>query len=122
MNNYVEAFTEALAEVSGTAEKDKVISNFSKLLRRTGDIKSGAKIAAAIHKKMVNNENGKWVNIESARQLSDSKSRSLKSKFSKKDNITFNINPELVAGVRILVNGEEELDNTLNQKLNRLFR
>ena len=95
--------------------------NFIKLLKKTGDIKNADKILEAIHKKMVRNKGGKWVKIESARDITRSRAKSLKSRFSKKDNVTFNINPELVAGIRIMVNGEEELDNTLTKKLNKMF-
>ena len=60
--------------------------------------------------------------IETAREMSDSQNELLKHKFSNKDHVEFKINPELVAGVRITVNGEEELNNSLQNKLNKLFK
>lgn len=121
VNNYVEAFVGALGETP----KDKrgvLVSNFVRLLHRTGDIRSENKITEAVHKKIVNNEGGRWVNIEAARELKESDRKLLINKFSEKDHVDFKINPELVAGVRITVDGEEELDNSLNQKLNKLFK
>ena len=50
------------------------------------------------------------------------KKEKIKHNFPEKDYIDFKINPELVAGMRVTVDGEEELDNTLNQKLKNLFR
>ena len=118
VDNYVEAFTQALKE--GT---HKVISaGFVRLLEKNGDIKHFKKIIEAIHKKMVNDKDGEWVSIEMARSLPKNKLESLSHKFSKKDHVDFKINPELVAGVRITVNGQDELDNSLNQKLKRLFK
>ena len=92
-----------------------------KLLKKTGDIKHFNKIVEAIHKKLVNEKGGKWINIETARE-SALKKEKIKHNFSEKDYIDFKINPELVAGMRVTVDGEEELDNTLNQKLKNLFR
>src|SRR3989344_412811 len=117
INNYVGAFMKAVEAVPPR----QATVNFIKLLKKTGDIKNADKILEAIHKKMVRNKGGKWVKIESARDITRSRAKSLKSRFSKKDNVTFNINPELVAGIRIMVNGEEELDNTLTKKLNKMF-
>lgn len=117
MNNYVGAFTQAIGKVS----RDEVVSGFVRLLKKTGDIKHSKKILEAIHKKLVNEKGGKWVNVETARE-SSLKKISLKHSFSDKDHLELSINPELVAGVRITVDGQEELNNSLQNKLNRLFK
>lgn len=127
INNYVEAFTEVMAGASSLPaqagdKKDKLTASFLKLLQKTGDIKHAKKILEAVHKKIINKKGGKWVNIETARKISESQNKSLKHKFSEKDHVEFKINPELVAGVRITVNGEEELNNSLQNKLNKLFK
>lgn len=116
VNNYVSAFAEAGKKIP----QEKAIEGLAKLLRKTGDIKHSKKIIEAIHKKLVNKKGGKWVDIETARET-DSLGL-LKNKFSEKDYVEFWVNPELVAGVRITVNGEEELNNTLQNKLNKLFK
>ncbi len=120
LNNYVQALTQALEQ--NPHDKENIISNFVKLLKKTRDIRSSAKIIEAVNKKLVNDKGGNWVNIEAARKLSESNQKSLKNKFSEKDNINFNVNSELVAGVRLTINGEEELDNSLNNKLKKLFK
>jgi len=117
VNNYVGAFTQAIK----TSTQEQVVASFIKLLKKTGDIKHSSKIIGAIHKKIVNEKGGKWVNVETARE-SALKKDLLKHNFSEKDHVDFKINPELVAGVRITVNGEEELNNSLQNKLNKLFR
>jgi len=115
INNHVQAFTEALEKVS----PEQAVERLVKLLKKTGDIKHSKKIIEAIHKKLVNKRGGKWMEIETARESASTKE--LTSKFSNKDHVKFKINPELVAGVRITVNGEEELDNTLANKLKKMF-
>jgi len=116
VNNYVDAFSEAIKEVS----YGEAIDGFTKLLKKIGDIKHSKKIIEAIHKKIVNEKGGKWVDVEVARD-SALKKETFKHKFSAKDHVDFKINPELVAGIRITVNGEEELNNSLQNKLNKLF-
>ena len=118
LNNYVDAFTGVLKKTS----QEKATSGFLRLLKKTGDIKSADKIFTAVHKKMINLEGGRWVKVETARDISENKLKELKGKFSKKDHTVFNINPELVAGVRVTINGEEELDSSLDSKLKRLFQ
>ena len=116
VNNYVDAFTQTVK-----TDSNEAVGGLVKLLKKTGDIKHSKKIIEAVHKKMVNEKGGKWVNIEVARD-SALKKETFKHKFSEKDHINFNINPELVAGVRITVDGERELNNSLQSKLNKLFK
>lgn len=117
INNYVGAFTETVKKVS----QERAVEGFVKLLKKTGDIKHSKKIIEAVYKKLVNEKGGKWVNVETARE-SALKQEKLKYNFSEKDYIDFKINPELVAGIRITINGEEELNNSLQSKLNKLFK
>ena len=116
VNNYVDAFVQTIKTAPHEA-----IGGFIKLLKKTGDIKHSKKIIEAIHKKMVNEKGGKWVNVEVARDTALKKEK-FRYKFSDKDHIDFNINSELVAGIRITVDGERELNNSLQSKLNKLFR
>ena len=118
INNYVSAFTKAL---EGGAQKD-VSAGFVRLLEKNGDIKHFKKIIEAVHKKIVQDKGGKWVGIETAREISSFKQKTLKNKFYEKDHVDFKINPELIAGVRITVDGNEELDNSLGHKLKKLFK
>ena len=118
LDNYVGAFTQAFEKTS----REDVVASFVKLLKKTGDIKFAGKIIEGIFKKLVKNDEGRWVRIETARELKEAASKSLKDRFTKKDHLTFDVNPELVAGVRITVDGEEELDNSLQNKLNKLFK
>ena len=118
VNNYVDAFSQAIQKMP----HEEAVGGFVKLLKKTGDIRHAGKIVEAIDKKLIKQKGGHWVNIESARELPKTGRQSLINKFSGKDHIDFKINPELVAGVRITVDGEEEMDNSLNNKLNKLFK
>ena len=117
LNNYVGAFS----QIAKTTSREKVVEGFVKLLKKTGDIKHSQKIIQAIHQKLVNEKGGKWVNVEVARE-SALKKEKLRHKFSEKDHVDFKINSELVAGVRITIDGESELNNSLQNKLSKLFK
>lgn len=121
VNNYVEAFYQVFSGVSA-GEKNKTYDSFLRLLKKTGDIKNSKKILEALHRKIVNDKGGRWIIVEAARELGEARSKSLKKHFSEKDHVEFKINPDLVAGVRITINGEQELDNSLNSKLNKLLK
>ncbi|OGN00416.1 MAG: hypothetical protein A3B91_04190 [Candidatus Yanofskybacteria bacterium RIFCSPHIGHO2_02_FULL_41_29] len=116
VNNYVDAFTEVIKKTP----KKSVVENFIKLLKKTGDIKRLNKIVEAIDKKLVNKNGGKWVVVETARESASADK--IRNKFSNKDHVEFKVNPELVAGTRVTINGEEELNNTLSSKLNKMFK
>lgn len=117
INNYVSAFTEAVKKVS----QETAVEGFIMLLKKTGDIKYSKKIIEAVHKKIINEKGGRWVNVETARESALNK-EIFKNKFAEKDHVGFKINPELVAGIRITVDGQEELDNSLEHKLKILFK
>lgn len=117
VDNYAKAFMQAVKNVP----PGQAVDGFIKLLKKTGDIKQSKKILEAVYRKLVHEKNGKWVNIETAREIVETKMALLKHKFSEKDHVDVQVNLELIAGVRITVNGEEELDISLRGKLNKLF-
>ena len=118
INNYVGAFADIIKKVP----HEKAVDGFLKLLAKTGDLRHSKKIIEAIHKKLVKEDGGKWVNIETARQMSSVKTTAVTHKFLKKDHLDFKINSELIAGMRVTINGEEEINGTLQNKLSKLFK
>ena len=78
VNNYVGAFIQATK-----TNPHEAVGGLVKLLKKTGDIKHSNKIIGAIHRKLVNEKGGKWVNIETARE-SALKQGTFKHKFSAK--------------------------------------
>jgi F0F1-type ATP synthase delta subunit len=121
LNNYINALVGALQETPNE-KKDIILTNFVKLIEKNGDISKRDKIIEAVHRKFVNMSGGKWVSVELARKASEPRMRLIKEMFTAKDHVIFYINPELKAGIRITINGEEELDNSLNNKLKKLFK
>lgn len=63
----------------------------------------------------------KKIVLHSARPLPEKLLSALKSLFGKSDEVQASIEPELVAGVKIVIDDELSLDNTLKRKLEILF-
>ena len=117
---YSQAFLLAMDETPKTQRGD-VSKRFIETVRKNGDFSRIDSIVKAIEKAWVQNKGGKYVKVEFARELPESQVKKISSKFSSKDTVETFINPQLVAGVRITIDGERELDQTMARNLNRLF-
>lgn len=117
---YARALAEALVKTSDK-EKGNVIRRFSTLLRKTGDIARAGKIIRAFEKLTVKKGGGRWVEVEFARPLDVKLASKIGKSFAAKDRIEETINPALIAGVRVTIDGGQELDNSLARKLKKLF-
>ena len=90
---------------------------FLEVVTKNGDFSRIEGIVAAIEKAAVHALGGRMVELEFARETPLSN----KFKFTAKDHIRVRINPLLVAGVRITIDGEQELDGSFQRKINKLW-
>ena len=105
-------YARAFLEVKPDPEK------FLSVVLKNGDYERLDKIVEAIEMREVQAHGGRIVELEFARISELAK----KFKFSSHDRVHTKINPSLVAGVRVTVDGEQELDVSLQRKLNKLFQ
>jgi F0F1-type ATP synthase delta subunit len=71
---------------------------------------------------MVLAKNGnKKITFETARKITASQKKLLESIAKNGDLIKEKINPELIAGVKIILNNEKQFDNSMQSKLNNIF-
>ena len=70
---------------------------------------------------MVNGKGGMVVVIEFARAQDAKARKNMLDLFDKKDRVITKINPRLVAGLRVLRDGEWEYDMSLNAKLEKIL-
>ena len=118
--DYAEAFAEAYQEVSA-AERAGLLHRFAKTIQRHGDLHRVPKIFTAIEEQFAKQRGGRMVKVEFAREVADSLKKKVRERFLEKDIVVFAVNPKLIAGVRITINGEEELDNSFQRKLLKMF-
>ncbi len=117
---YAKAFVETIAKAPN--EKQGVfLRKFIEIIRKNGDFLRIEKIFQAVRNAFVKNQGGRIVTLELARNIPED-NKNFKRFFSDKNHVEIVIRPELVAGMRILIDGEKELDCTLQRKLNRLFK
>lgn len=93
------------------------LKRFLEVVAKNGDFSRIDAILAATEKRIVHEHGGRMIELEYARQSAESN----KFKFTAKDRVHTSINPSLVAGVRITIDGEQEFDGSLQHKLQKLF-
>lgn len=121
LQNYAEALAAAIDEV-GPSRRDIIIQNFLAMLKKSGDEVHAEKIVSAAEHILRRGDNGREILFESARPLAHPSRGSLLGIVGTKDVIVEHINPDLIAGVRIVVDGEREFDGSLKGKLDKMFR
>ena len=87
------------------------------VVEKHGDMGRLEKILAEIEKLVVKEAGGRMINMEFARKTDMVE----KFKFKPHDSVHVSINPLLVAGVRITIDGSTEFDNSLVRKINTLW-
>lgn len=119
-------YAKALSEVwLGAKTKDtraRIVKNFLAIVRKNGDLGILKKIAAATEKKLREKTGARKVTIETARPLTRDLREEVRRRFKDSDTMEEKITPELVAGMRITLNDELELDGSFKRKLIRLFQ
>jgi len=118
---YAQALNSVLADTP-KGEEAKVLKDFASTLSRYGDIALADKIAEELEAIITTEAGGRMVTIETARNLPEQEMTALQKRFGVKDRIKWKVNPELTAGVRIMIDGEHELDMSFAGKLKEIFR
>lgn len=127
---YAEAFSMVLSENKET--EGRILKNFLRVVRKNGDWVGILKIFRAVESRFVKNHGGRMVLVESARNLPENTKKEFLKSFSakggfasggkKEDKIEFINNSNIVAGARVTIDGERELDFSFRRKLNKLFK
>jgi F0F1-type ATP synthase delta subunit len=118
--DYANALVDILSE--GKITDKKISQGFIKLLERQNDLKKSKEIIDLAEFLLAKKNKKKSVIFETARELSESQRKTLLKSTEKGDIIKEKINPELIAGVKIIVDNEKQLDQTLLKKINNLFK
>ncbi len=119
VNMYADAFVAAL---HGAGAKEKLIGNFIESIRKHNDWSRRHQILAAVEKKWRRAQGKSLITIESARALSKDQEEQLGKRWKDKNSdIEYTTNPSLIAGAKIVINEERQLDGSLKRKLAELF-
>lgn len=98
----------------------KLVVNFLKLLGKNQDFKKAKEIIFLTETLLLKKTGNKKVIIETARKI---EAKNIVKSFIKKgDIVQKKITPGIVAGIKLTVNGEKQLDYSLQKKLNEIFK
>ena len=115
---YAKAF---LAAIDGGAHAEEASKRLAKTLKRYGDRSLADGVLRAVERELVSRAGAQMVEVQFARPPKPAVLKTILGDFSKKDRVTTSIKLKLVAGTRIVINGDEELDLSLVGKLERMF-
>ena len=116
---YARAFAEMLDK---QPEKcDEYLKRLIAILKSNGDAGMAKKILTKARELLIQKSGGRRVVLESARPLSEGDLAKLRAEFSPRDLIETSVNPEILGGVKIMIDGEQIIDATLGRKLKKIF-
>jgi F0F1-type ATP synthase delta subunit len=105
----------------GKKTDDELAKNFLALVRRNGDERYLRKILEEASRFARGKSGVRKVTVESARALIPSQ-KALIARFAKPgDMVEERIDPDLIAGIKIILNDEMQFDGSLKNKLNRVL-
>jgi len=119
IHDYAKALDRAMA--GPKAEQGGIVRNFSALIRRNGDGARLGKILNEAARLSRRRGTAREVEVGSARPLGKSQESHIKKFLKPGDVVTYGIDPDLVAGVKIVVNDEMQFDGSMKAKLDTLF-
>ena len=120
IEDYAKALASAVLEMRPGAEA-AVKRNFEQVVQKNGDRERANKILDAASRLLRAQKGGREVVFESARPMSPTHRKALDPLLRPDDQAAHKVNPALVAGVRITIDGEYEFDGSLRGKLDKIF-
>ena len=121
--NKTKLYAKVLAEIlskKGIDEK-KIVNNFVKLLISSGYERKSKEILDLAEDLLLKKQGKRKIIFETARKITTSQKKLLESFVKKGDVVKEKINPELIAGIKIIINNEKQFDNSMLSKLNNIL-
>ena len=121
--NKVKLYAKALAAVlSGKKVDDKkVVNNFVKLLVKAGQEKKAKEILNLAEDFLLQKQGKRKIVFETARKMTATQRKLADSVAKNGDIINEKINPEIIAGIKIIINNEKQFDASMQKKLQNIF-
>ncbi len=119
--NYADAFCSAVLEAKSDAEKDKCIRNFLDLLKKNRDQRKVSDILSLAEKIIGQRTGARKVVVESARPLSTQNKKLVESMVKPIDHVEKKISKDLVAGIKVTINDELQLDGSFSKKIKNIL-
>ncbi|MCX6718512.1 MAG: F0F1 ATP synthase subunit delta [Candidatus Staskawiczbacteria bacterium] len=117
---YAKALSEVISE--GKTDDKKVINNFVKFLVSKGYEGQAKEILDLAENLLLAKQGRRRITFETARKITPSQQKLLESFTKKGDVVKEKINPELIAGIKIIINESKQFDASMQSKLQNLLK
>lgn len=121
--NRIKLYAKALAEVlakKGFDEK-KIINNFINLLIKSGQERKSKEILNLTEDFLLVKQGKRKIILETARKMTINQKKLLDNFVKNGDIVKEKINPEIIAGIKIIINNEKQFDASMQSKLQNIF-
>jgi F0F1-type ATP synthase delta subunit len=116
---YAKALAEVLAKKG--INENNVVSNFVKLLVDSGLEKKSKEILNLTENFVLAKQGKRKITFETARKITNSQQKMLNDFVEKGDVVKEKINPEIISGVKIIINNEKQFDASMQSKLQNIL-
>lgn len=115
----IKLYAKALAEIilKGDVDEKKIASNLMKILVNSGLEEKSKNILSLAEDFILASQGKRKIIFETARQATPSQRKLIDSIAKKGDKVKEKINPDLIAGIKIIINGSKQLDASIQHKL-----
>ena len=121
--NNIKLYAEALAEIllkKGINEKE-IVSNFTKLLVKNGLETKSSEILNLTEDLLLAKQQKSKITLETARKMTAGQRKMADNFIKNGDIVKEKINPELIAGIKIIINNSKQFDASMKSKLQNIF-
>lgn len=120
--NKIKLYALALAEIALAGKADKrSADNFLALVKKNGLEKKAKEIIVLAEDIILQKQGKRKIIFETARRLTHENRAELKKFVKEGDVVKEKVNHELIAGVKIVVDGNKQMDMSMQKKLNNIF-
>ena len=119
---YAKALSDVIGRRLDPEKENSVAKNFLSLVIKNGDARKLGKILELAEEMVVEKSGRRKITIETARPLAGSLGQTVKNIFKESDIVKSEIDPSLVAGIKITINKDLEWDGSLKKKIENLFQ
>lgn len=121
--NSVKIYARALAEVisEGKTDGKKIADNFLKFLIKSGQEKRAKEILSLAEDFILLKQGKRKIIFETARKITSDQKKMLHGIAETGDKVQEKIKPELIAGVKIIINDSKQFDSSLLSKLQNMY-
>jgi len=121
--NKVKIYAKTLAEeiLSGKVKTKEAIDNFVKVLATSGLLGKYKEVLEMAENIVLSKQGKRKIVFETARKITSSQKKVLDGVIKQGDIVTEKINPDLIAGVKIIINDSKQFDASMQSKLRDIF-